>query len=487
MWAAQPIVMAILTALLSALSRKIGSLIQALMGWSVAALFGRLTPRKRLMVSIAMILSVMWPLFVIGVFFPAAAALVIAFVPIKDWFSQGIIRTVWIALAALAPIIVAVLTRTAAPDSQTRSLTRTLLNAYPLTLGFSISFFVTLVTVPSIKIASMARGWVEEHLYVQPRPGAYQAALHDLTEACVLAQLSPEVGQPPGAMLISTRVIKFFARGAIDALVEDDPKVIRAEGLELYLYPGDLLLRGEKHKVSRVRAMMGRTMLERDAWLVKGAKAQHLQDELGRLWEAILRHEHLADAASGLESRLKEIAVDSTKPDISYEDWVMVDRISRRIEGKLQNSRSVIDGDALERAAQAASRREVVGGATLDTGEHSTTKLLEAALKETRELIRLEVALAKVEAKKEVKGVVRAGIGFTIAGVMGMIAFALLVVALVLALGGTAGSAFGVAIAMLVLGGVAGFVGYSSLPSSPLEKTRHHIEDDLKQLREHVA
>ena len=291
----------------------------------------------------------------------------------------------------------------------------------------------------------------------------------------------------PGAMLISTRVIKLFARGAIDALVEDDPMVIRAEGLELYLYPGDLLLRGEKHKVARVRALMGSTLLERDAWLVESPRAQQIQDELGRLWEAISRHEVLADAANGLESRLKEIAADSTKPDITYEDWVMVDRIARRIEGKLQNTKSVIDGDTLERAAQVASRREVLIATTPDSADHSTAKLLETALKETRELVRLEVELAKVEAKKQVKGVVKAGIGFAVAALMGVIALALMVVALVLALGGTAGSTFGVALFMFVLGGGAGFFGYASLPKNPLEKTRHHIEDDFKQLREHVA
>ncbi len=281
-------------------------------------------------------------------------------------------------------------------------------------------------------------------------------------------------------------MIKLLARGTIDALVEDDPRVIRAEELERSLYPGDLLRRGEKHEVARVRALMGSTMLERDAWLVESPRGQQLQDESGHLWKAISRHEVLADAANGLKSRLKEVAVDSTKPDITYEDWVMVDRIARRVEGKLHNTRSVIDGDTLERAAQAASRQEVVTATTPDA-DHSTVKLLEAALKETRELVRLEVELAKVEARKQVKGVVRASIGFAVAALMGVIALALMVVALVLALGGTAGSAFGVAVFMLLLGGAAGFFGVSSLPKNPLEKTRQHIKDDLKQFREHVA
>lgn len=346
--------MALLTALLSALSRKIGSLIQAIMGWSVAALFGRLTSTKRLMVSVAMILSILWPLFVVGVFFPAAATFVIAFIPVKDMFSAGAIRIVWIGLAVLAPVVVGLLIRAVAPDSRAKNIFQTLINGYPLTLGFAISFLVTLITVPLIRLASMVRKWNEEHLFVQPHPGAYQAAVRDLVEACEWARLQPEVKPIPGPMGLSTRVIKFFARGAIDSLIVDDPKLIRAEGLELYLYPADLLLRGEKHKVSRVRAMMGRTLLERDAWLVEGPHAQMLQDELGRLWEALQERDADRDL---LMIKLKGIVAESARPDVSYEDWVMLDRISRKIAAKLQGTQSLIDEGSLD-DARAAARRE---------------------------------------------------------------------------------------------------------------------------------
>jgi hypothetical protein len=345
--------MALLTALLSALSRKLGSLIQAIMGWSVAALFGRLTSSKRLMVSIAMILSVLWPLFVVGVFFPAAATFVIAFIPVKDMFSAGAIRIVWIALAVLSPIVVGGLIYAAAPESRAKNIFKTVINGYPLTLGFAISFFVTLVTVPVIRLASMARRWNEEHLFVQPRAGSYAAAVEDLKEACEWAHLQPEVRPVPGPMALSTKVIKFFARGAIDSLIADDPKLIRCEGLELYLYPADLLLRGEPHKLTRVRAMMGRTMLERDAWLVEGPHAQFLQDELGRLWKALQNPRADLDI---LMLKLKGIVAETAKPDISYDDWVMLDRIARRLSAKLQHTSSVIDEGSLDDARRAARK-----------------------------------------------------------------------------------------------------------------------------------
>jgi hypothetical protein len=63
----------------------------------------------------------------------------------------------------------------------------------------------------------------------------------------------------------------------------------------------------------------------------------------------------------------------------------------------------------------------------------------------------------------------------------------MLCVALVLALGGTAVVALLVALAFLVIAGVAGFVGYSMIPKKPLEQTRHRLESDVNQLKEHLA
>lgn len=478
--------MAILTALLSALSRKLGSLIQAIMGWSVAALFGRLSPSKRLMISIAMILSVLWPIFVVGVFFPAAAAVVIAFVPVRDLLSQTVIRVIWIVLAVVAPLVVGLHVHAVAGE-RSRGVGRALLNGYPLALGFAISFVVTVITVPLIKIASAARGWEEAHLPVQPRPGAYEAVLRDLSEACVYAGLEPEVRSVPWSMAISTQVIKFFARGGVDALIADDPKCVRAEGLQLYLYPGDLLLRGEEHKVARVRAVLGSTMLERDAWLVESEPAQHLQDELGRLWEALQRHRFPDDATAGLKSRLEEIAADSTKPGISYEDWVMVDRITRRVEGRLQQQKkSVVDEQNLHRAKKTTDE-DSRPALLVSPSDASTVQLVEAAFKETKELVRIEVALAKVEATRQAKAALRAGIAFGAAAVLGIIALTLGAVAIVLALGGSPGNALVVALGVVLLGATAGLAGYSMLPKHPLEHTRQHLEDDFKQLKEHLA
>ena len=117
----------------------------------------------------------------------------------------------------------------------------------------------------------------------------------------------------------------------------------------------------------------------------------------------------------------------------------------------------------------------------------STADLVREAMDGGRELVRLEVALAKEEMKAELKQVQRAAIGMGVALASLVLVLCLLSVALVLALGGTAVVALLIAVVFLVIGGIGGLVGYGMLPKSPLERTRHRLEKDVNQLKEHIA
>ncbi len=119
--------------------------------------------------------------------------------------------------------------------------------------------------------------------------------------------------------------------------------------------------------------------------------------------------------------------------------------------------------------------------------EESTADLVRQAIDEGRELVRLEIALAKEEVKEELKQVQHAAIGMAIALASSVLVLCLLAVALVLALGGTAIVALLVALGFLVVGGLAALLGYGTLPKMPLERTRGRLEKDVNQLKEHIA
>ncbi len=517
--------MAIISLLLSFIGKKIGSIVQAIFGWSVTALFGRLPGKKQLAVSVALLLSIAWPVFVVGLFFPSVAGWVLAFVPIEKWASPLVLRIVWGGLAFLAPLLVGGLTHWAAPSTK-GGFARSLINGYPLALGFFIAFLLTVVTVPVVKIASILRGWSDEHVYVQAREGSYDRVLRELAEACARAGLVPEITDVPTRMALSTKVLKIFARGMVSPIVAEQVKRVRTDDLELYLYPSDLLLRGSASNVSLVRAMFTRTEVDADAYLVASEKGQDIQDELGRLVKVVSahekRHQHVG---ATLKSRLIEVWNEMNEAKLPFDEWVMLESIARRVERRLVRERLGEDALPLDResdelgviAAKAnrelAPKYEPSGMPTKASSdrkdareenvmtievqqpgrrpalleEASTTDLVREAMDEAKELVRLEVELAKEEVREEVKQLQHAAIGFGVALASSILVLCLLGVALVLALGGTPLAALGVAGGFLVVAGVAGGIGYGALPKSPLEKTRQRLQTDMNQLKEHIA
>lgn len=474
--------MPLLSAILTALSRKLGDVLQALFGWSVAAMFGRLNSSKtRAFVTVAMILALCWPVFVVGVFFPAAATFIIAFAPIESETVRKVLRVLWIVLAIAAPLIVALLVRAATPLSSRKPVPTTLLGGYPLSLGLFLSFIVTLVTVPITKVMSLARRWQDQHIYVQPRKGRYEDVLRHLVAACEAASLMPRVEDVPRQMSLSLRVLRVFSRGSIDAFIIEKPRRVVCEGLQLYQYPADLLIRGEPSKVSQVRARLTATFLERDAWLVGDVEAQELQDDLCRLWDVLQSHENPLDAAANVRSRLVGVVKEAWHAKkLSFDDWLTLDRIARRLETELSGKPSIID--EISATAKTPPNHEVtdVESATLPT-------LLRSLAVESKELVKLEASLAKVEAEELAASAQRSVIAFGSAIALTGAAVGLGAVAVVMALEKSFVAAL---VAAGILAGAAllvFIVGYAGLPKSIMEKTRHRLERDWRLITERAS
>lgn len=483
--------MGILAALFSAASRKLGQLLQAVFGWSVLSMFGKLSSKKQTLITLALVLSLFWPVFVLGVFVPKAAAFFIAFVPGHKAISAGVLRVLWLLLALFAPVIVGLLTRVASPPLKAKGFLASMVLGYPLTLGYFLSFLITLFVVPVVKLQTLKRRWTDEHVFVQTRKGCYVDAVYELCEGAAMAGYSPRAAPAPRPMGFALKVLKFFARSAIDSLVADHPIMVKAQNCEMFLYPGDLLIRGGKIEVARLRALLGQTKLEKHAYLVEQPKAQELQDDLGRLWEVVDRHENPSEIGDNARSRLEGIVHESTKANLTFDEWLVLDRIARRIEARLQDRKSLVD----EATRSEDFGRPVKNELALPVDrplehplrEASVIELVERGMKEASRLARLEVEIAKAEAAQQVKEATRAAIGFALGAVLFIVTLALAAVALVFAIKATAVTALAVAGGVLVVALILAGVGYSMLPKTPLAATRKHVTGDLKQLKEHLA
>ncbi len=366
---------AIISALFSLILRQLGSLVRAVLGWSVTALFGRLPTMQQTALAAMLLASLVWPVLVVGIFVPSVAAWGFAFVPLEKWWGIVPVRILSVALSALVPPVVGLVTFRLAPRTKAGSRWwHALLAGYPLTVGYALSCLLTAFVVPLVKVASILRGWEDEHAYVQPREGKYDATLEEVLHACRDAGVAATVEDVPARLSASTSVLKWLARGIVDPMVPEHPKMLRAKDLEVYLYPADLLLRGEKGRVARLRACITRTMLERFAYLAADPGAHRVQDELGRMWDMLERHERPEEIGRLGRQRLAEIEQELDTTSIPFDDWLILDRGIRRLELALGGGTRLALPESETRANDDEHRHAAARESTADGRERGSPR-----------------------------------------------------------------------------------------------------------------
>jgi hypothetical protein len=173
--------------------------------------------------------------------------------------------------------------------------------------------------------------WEDCHVYVQPKEARYPAVLEALAKACERADARVVQEDVPRPMALASTIVQKLAGPFLKPIVASKPQRLRGEGLEIYLYPADLLLRGTPRTVAHVRAAMTRTNLEEDAYLVTDPEAQKLQDEVQRLWN----ERGGAKSSKGRESApavLQDLSRRLDRAPIPFDEWTTLEAALRRLE-----------------------------------------------------------------------------------------------------------------------------------------------------------
>jgi uncharacterized membrane protein YqjE len=115
-----------------------------------------------------------------------------------------------------------------------------------------------------------------------------------------------------------------------------------------------------------------------------------------------------------------------------------------------------------------------------------TTELMRQVLDETKELVRIEMRLARDELDADLRELQRAAILAGTALLLAVLALSTLVVSLLFALEAGAGAALAIAAAFLLAGVVLGVLAYRRVPKPPLGRTRERLKHDVNELEAHL-
>jgi hypothetical protein len=512
--------MAILQAILALIGRSMGSILSALFGWAVVALFGQTTSREKVWLSALVGAAAAWPILLLGVVWPRLATLILVFVPLPAWIPTWTIRMIWIALAVAVPLTLgstlAARSRGAAvpipgtvptagsgrlraaaiKDSPVKSSKGLrLLQGIPITLGIAASFAIVFVTTPVRRVLAMARRHVDMQIPLITDAQGYELVAGRVADTLARHGFEVRPADPGWWMTAPLHILAKFGGPSFRDYVPQRLACFRGPRLEVVLQANGLSLRGAEQDTAWAHGLLVEALTDAPAYQTFDPGAQDIERQIRSVWGVIRQNPAAHEGAPRLEARLQEIAREIRELPVGYEEWQIVYRQALQLGRALRGEPQLLSATVTEHTSEAdESTEEVAMRAALPQGDRTRTLSLgELIIGITEKITRLakkEAELATTEVKADLGSELSTAKGLAIAVLAGVLGLNMSLVALVLSLvtvmpGWLAAVLIGAG--LLVLGGIVGYMSWTRRVTSPLSVTRKTIKENAQWAKERLA
>jgi hypothetical protein len=470
-------------------------MVQAIFGWAVRALFGTPRESEKTLLAAAVGAAAVWPLLLIGVAFPKAAALVLAFVPIPEWVGDGWIRGLWIAAAIAVPVAVgAVLARSARDPSHAPRWKRWL-HGFPVTAAIASAFFVAVVTAPVRRLIAIARRREDRTIPLLLEREDYAPAAEAVFRTLRGGGLPVERAEAPWLVTAPARVLRTMGGRFLRGRIPEDLRFYRGPNLDVAVNPNDITLQGEKSEAARAHALLSEQATLGPGLQTVDASAQKLEKRLKDIWIVYAREPRDHEGSAVLGGRLAALGRDLEDTYLTFQDWQILYREILQLERAIEGRPQVLAAEKDDK--EATMREESPNDAARSwpprpgrrVAALSTPELITGLAAEVRELMRKEIELAKTEARADLKAELKSARWLGVAAVAALGFVNMLFVALALALAGRLSPPLA---ALIVAGGllvgtvVFALLGKGSLVA-PLETTRKTLDENWTWAKNRIA
>jgi len=505
--------MVIIQAVLALISRSLGSIMSALFGWAVVALFGPTTPREKMWLSALVGAAAAWPLLVIGVVWPRLATLALTFAPLPHWVPTWAIRLIWIALAVIVPFALgaAMAARsrgTAAPvpgtaRAEASSASRIrhsplreskvirLLRGVPITLAVAASFFIVFIMVPVRRLVSIARREVDLNVPLITDAKGYEVVAKVVAVTLSRHGLDVQPAEPEWTATAPSRILSLFGGLSFREYVPERFARFRGPRLDVMLYPNGLLLRGSEQDTAWAHGLVVEALTDTPAYQTFDPSAQDIERQIRSVWSVFHQNPAAHVGARSLEARLDEIAREIRELPVGYDEWQIVYRQALQLDRALRGRPQLLEATAATKDVWVSSQpRQETNMTNGNARALSTRELIVEITEKVTLLARKEVELAKTEIKADLEAELSTAKGLGVAALGVVLGLNMLLVALVLALA-TYIPAWLAALllggALLLIGGIVGYVSWTRRVTKPLAVTRKTLKEDVQWAKERLA
>ena len=327
--------MAVLQALLALLTRSAGTIVNAVFGWAVLALFGKTSPKQQTLLSGVVGMAAAWPLLALGIVVPRVTTFLIAFIPLSNHVPKLAIRIVWGALALIVPIIVGLVVASKAPLGGPReSFVMRVLRGFPITLGIAAAFLIMFITVPALRISSMVRGRQDEHAPSITEGGGYEVVAKQIDGILRRYGLEATRTEPSWWLSGPATVMRALCGKALRGFLPEKLAYWKGPTLEVAFYPSDVLIRGKKETAAWIHGILVEQLVFGPGLQTFDPNAQKVERHI----RSLLGQKRRSDVA---EQELHDVVEELGKlSGLAYDDWQALYRqlgqLGRAMSGQQQ-------------------------------------------------------------------------------------------------------------------------------------------------------
>jgi hypothetical protein len=328
--------MAIIQALLAAITRWAGTILNTAFGWATMMLFGKIPRERQIYVSINSLGSVLWLIALVGIAFPAVTVFLLSFVKLPPWVDKNWVRIAMLVAALIVPALVGInsifMRDPAERPVGFAAKAKDILKGYPYTAGMSITLVMMLVFAPIMETRNLVRRWTSAHVPMVVDSKNYLEVVDRVQKT--LADNGFDTHREPTTWMLRypTKVLSLLAGGAVHNLVADQMTTLVSPQLEVMLHPSDLVLRGIENDVAHARAAITEHLGFTKAHLTWDKEANKLEDRPRKIWMAIgTQQGNIANLEHVLDNTYREI----TSAKMPYQEWQVLFVEQLLVERKL--------------------------------------------------------------------------------------------------------------------------------------------------------
>jgi hypothetical protein len=366
---------ALIAAATTAIINSLGRIAAFLFSWAMVGFFGKMPPKRQYLLAGIGLMSMLWVVFFIGMFYPEAIHFL--FLLNKGLNNPRVENTVQnfsIIIVLVLPFVIglASLFVDSEPPATLGGKLLQVAKGWLIAPGFAVAMLLMMVTsVITIGITYLKR-LKTEHVPITIKKGGYDIVMGDLRDALNKNGMPVREVELPIYLKPPVLVMTLLAKSIVQGLVTPGAKMLRGDnGLSIVVHPTDLVLAGPQTTALHARAIITQRVPFTEAYLTWEEAAQKFEDRITALWrewkDASKRSGGKSDMAARLR-KIEELKGELHKTEIPFEQWEVVYRELLQLQdevvsGRLERGQAPRGSDT-----SGAASRDVEDGARRSRG-----------------------------------------------------------------------------------------------------------------------